>query len=76
MWGYHGLQLASLQEIMLPSYRKVSIISVDRLQKLSWRQIPDVKTSQEEIFGVVQTWVMFLFSHARYPSASSDSEFK
>lgn len=70
MRGYHGLQLASLQEIMLPSYQKVSIISVDLLEKLSWRQMPNVKTGQEEIFGMVQTCI---FSHTRYPSVSSDS---
>lgn len=35
MWGYRGLQLASLQEIMLPSYQKVGIISVDVLERLS-----------------------------------------
>lgn len=60
MWGYRGLQLATLQEIMLPSYQKVSLISVDLPERLPWRQMSDMKTGQEEIFGAVQTWAKFL----------------
>lgn len=53
---------------MLPSYQKVSIISVDLLKRLSLRQVPDVEMGQEKIPGTAKTQVIFLSFHSIYPS--------
>lgn len=55
--------------MVLPSYQKVSVISVDLVERLSSRQMPDIEMGQKEGLGVANTWVSLLPGHSWVPAS-------